>query len=275
MSATDMLIPDSLAWIGKRAADYLHVRGWCRRVMQERTGAVCQIGALRAAEQEPGEWVIARAVVRRRGQGEEWNDAPGRTRGEVEDALGGGGPITAPELADTFGPQWAEVCVVIRRAARLTCDERRRLATCREPGIQSVVNTHRGRFPHGHAATAHDAVLNLREAGGLPVGLSVTATAAALTTRHLIGSEGYTFTDYDRMTFGWRRALGPIHRDDPAPTTHGCAATGWQPIRPNSSTSQRTEPPHYDRARRQRHHDRTQRGGRDPGIARRALLGAR
>jgi hypothetical protein len=54
-TTTETHVPDGLAWIGKRAADYLHANGWCQRLMQDQHGAVCQTGALRAAEEEPGE----------------------------------------------------------------------------------------------------------------------------------------------------------------------------------------------------------------------------
>ena len=85
-------------------------------------------------------------------------------------------------LADTFGPQWQPIVVLVRRAAILTSAETKALDAAR--------------------AAARDAA---REA------------ARALVVRDQVG-DTFTQAHYDTLTRPWATVIGPVHPDD-APVT--------------------------------------------------------
>ena len=99
---------------------------WTQGAMRD-GDRMCLVGGLETCGLAPGEWLIARAVARRRGHGEQWNDEPSRTEGEVVGWLRTAQPITPGELADVFGPQWEHVCALVLRASRLNAVEGREL----------------------------------------------------------------------------------------------------------------------------------------------------
>jgi hypothetical protein len=222
-TTTETHVPDGLAWIGKRAADYLATRGWVQHRLRSETGAACQTGALRAVAESPGDWLLAGAVVRARGQGEVWNDQPNRTHAEVETALRDSGPITTAELTATFGPQWAELCELVRRAAVLAPGEAERLRAGTDTAhevlnhLAGLARAAAGETTGGPSWAAaqlscHATSISTR----LTPITTVTTAAIACSTRHAVGRDGYTRSDYDRLTHPWRATIGPLHPDDPA-----------------------------------------------------------
>ena len=93
--------------------------------------AVCAHGAVKTCKKlRPGDELILRAVMRRRGLTEDWNDTDGRTKAEVLARMRQI-DITDADLESTFGPNWRLVIAVIRRAAILSSDEALRLAAAR------------------------------------------------------------------------------------------------------------------------------------------------
>ena len=89
--------------------------------------AVCAHGAVKTCDAlRPGDEQIIRAVMRRRGLTEDWNDEDGRTKAEVL-TLMRQIEVSDADLAETFGPNWRLVIAVIRRAAILTPDEMKQL----------------------------------------------------------------------------------------------------------------------------------------------------
>ena len=155
--------------------DNLKGREWIQGEEQRADGAVCAHGAVMTCQGlRPGDAHIIRAVMRAKGLTEGWNDQSGRTKDEVIAKLGLLVGVTDEDLAETFGPSWALVVAVIRRAAVLTEDESRSLAASRDAA----------------RAAARDA-------------------AAGLMCRDLIGQYAYNL-----LTGPWRRTIGPIHPDD-------------------------------------------------------------
>ena len=156
---------------------------------------MCLVGALESCGLAPGEWLIARAVARHRDHGEGWNDADDRTETEVVGWLRTAEPITPDELADVFGPQWAQVCAVVLRAARLTVDEAKAINAAWDAAWGAA----RGAAWDAARDAAWDAALG---------------AAVALVSRDLIGQHGFTQTHYDTLTGPWRKVIGPVHPDD-------------------------------------------------------------
>ncbi len=156
---------------------------------------MCLVGALESCGLAPGEWLIARAVARHRDHGEGWNDADDRTETEVVGWLRTAEPITPDELADVFGPQWAQVCAVVLRAARLTVDEAKAINAAWDAAWGAA----RGAAGDAARDAAWDAALG---------------AAVALVSRDLIGQHGFTQTHYDTLTGPWRKVIGPVHPDD-------------------------------------------------------------
>ena len=120
--------------------DNLKARVWIQGEEQRPDGAVCAHGAVMTCQGlRPGdEWII-RAVMRTKGLTEGWNDQSGRTKDEVIAKLGLLVGVTDADLAETFGPSWALVVAVIRRAALLTPQEATDLAAARDAARAAVV----------------------------------------------------------------------------------------------------------------------------------------
>ena len=113
--------------------DNLKGREWIQGEEQRPDGAVCAHGAVMTCQGlRPGDAHIIRAVMRAKGLTEGWNDMSGRTKDEVIAKLGLLVGVTDEDLAETFGPSWALVVAVIRRAAVLTEGEARSLAAARD-----------------------------------------------------------------------------------------------------------------------------------------------
>ena len=176
---------------------------------------MCLVGGLESCELGPGEWLIARAVARHRGHGERWNDADGRTEAEVVGWLRTADPITPDELADVFGPQWAQVCAVVLRAARLTPAEAKALYAARGAAWgaarDAAWGVARGAARDAAWGAAWDAA---RDAAWDAARDAAWDAAWAIVVRDLIGTNGFTQDHYDTLTGPWRKVIGPVHPDD-------------------------------------------------------------
>ena len=180
---------------------------------------MCLVGALESCGLAPGEWLIARAVARHRDHGEGWNDADDRTETEVVGWLRTAEPITPDELADVFGPQWAQVCAVVLRAARLTVDEAKAINAAWDAAWGAARGAARdaawGAAWDAARDAACDAALGAARGAARDAAWGAAWDAArAIVVRDLIGTHGFTQAHYDTLTGPWRKVIGPVHPDD-------------------------------------------------------------
>ena len=104
------------------------IRGHWTQGAFEAGDKVCLHGGVRSCVTEPGDKHIVSAVLNHRGLTTGWNDQIGRTEVEVVGAvLALPTEVLPDELAEMFGPQWAEIVSLVRRCAVLTADEGGRL----------------------------------------------------------------------------------------------------------------------------------------------------
>ena len=105
------------------------IRGhWTQGQFEASDGDVCLHGGVRSCVTEPGDKYLVSAVLNHRGLTTGWNDQIGRTEVEVVGAvLALPTEVLPDELAEMFGPQWAEIVSLVRRCAVLTADEGGRL----------------------------------------------------------------------------------------------------------------------------------------------------
>jgi hypothetical protein len=123
---------------GETAAGVLDEHGWTQG-SYGRAGAVCLHGAIRLCQPHPGDAYLIEQVEARLGRwSTSWNDANGRTQGEVRAVLAAGLDYTDQDLADTFGPQWRAVVALVRRAAVLTPNEVVRLLAARAAAMDAA-----------------------------------------------------------------------------------------------------------------------------------------
>ena len=170
--------------------DNLKGREWIQGEEQRPDGAVCAHGAVMTCQGlRPGDAHIIRAVMRTKGLTEGWNDMSGRTKDEVIAKLGLLVGVTDENLAETFGPSWALVVNVIRRAAVLTEDEARSLAAAR--------------------AAAWDAAWDAARAAAWAAAWDAAWDAArAASVADLVGQHGLTQEHIDKLMAPWVQVLG-------------------------------------------------------------------
>ena len=151
---------------------------WVQGTWGNGEGSVCLHGAIRRCQPVPGDAYLIEQVAERLGWGTTWNDDKTTSWPMIRARLAHI-EITDADLADTFGPQWAAIVALVRRAAVLTTDEAEWLDAARYAAV----------------AAAWDA-------------------AGALAMRDLIGQHGFTQAHYDLLTGPWRTVIGPVHPDD-------------------------------------------------------------
>ena len=99
----------------------------------------------------------------------------GRTFDDVEQMIVGHREVMPHEMLGTFGPQWVYVAEFVRRVADMSVTE--------------------------VEATAQSAD-------------AASSAALALSTRHLIDTNGYTQQHYDLLVAPLAAVIGPVHPDD-------------------------------------------------------------
>lgn len=110
---------------------------------------------------------------------------------------------------EVFGPQGSHVVALIERARHLTPDEACTLAAMRDGGAVWVAAWNAAWGAAGDAA--RDAAwAAVGSAAWVAARNAVWDVAGALIVRDLINTR-----QYDALTGYWRRAIGPIHPDDP------------------------------------------------------------
>ena len=122
--------------------------------------------------------------MRYKGFTEEWNDAGIRSADDVLAALRAT-VVTDEDLAETFGPQWAAIVALIRRAAALTEREAQDLDAAWDATRDAAWDATRG-------------------------------ATRALLVRDLIGQHGFKQHHYNTLVAPWVKVAGPVHPDDQA-----------------------------------------------------------
>ena len=231
-----MKIAKQLSKRSKAAAEFMKTVGWAQGTMKDEKGRVCATGAVMYCQPKDGDEQIILQVLRRLDRAESFNDTDGRTMEEVYAALSA--DITDEQLADTFGPQWAEIVALVRRAATLTDAEVSEFgARYAAPYAARYTAPYAARDAAWYAAwyAARDAAWYAARgaasgaawgaargaASGAARGAASGAAwgaawgaASALVTRDLIGTGGYTQAHYDLLTREWRAVIGHTHPDD-------------------------------------------------------------
>jgi hypothetical protein len=228
MSATSL---DPLYKLPKSAAVYIAEHGWTQGTEVEADGKVCLTGALRLCSPVPGDSYLARAVLRRRGRAEDWNDRRGRTAGEVIGYLAET-EISDDDLAQTFGPQWREIVDQVRAISGATPAQIERLGaawgaarrgTAWDAAWGAAWDAARDAARDAAWDAARDAAWDAawgaawdaaRDAAWGAAWVAASGAARALPVRDLISKNGFTQEHYDILTGPWRKAIGPLHADD-------------------------------------------------------------
>ncbi len=184
--------------------DNLKGREWIQGEEQRPDGAVCAHGAVMTCQGlRPGDAHIIRAVMRTKGLTEGWNDQSGRTKDEVIAKLGLLVGVTDEDLAETFGPSWALVVAVIRRAAVLTEDEARSLAAAQAAARDAAA---RDAAWAAALAAARDAAA---QAAARDAAWDAAWDAAlAASVADLVGQHGLTQEHIDKLMAPWVQVLG-------------------------------------------------------------------
>jgi hypothetical protein len=195
----------------RAAANYMAEHGWTKGIERdEDDGSVCLTGAIRYCAPQNGDEYLVRAVLRRRGRAEAWNDADGRTDDEVLTYLRTA-EVTDADLAHTFGPQWEAIVALVRRAARLTEGE----AVALDAAWYATGYAARDAAWYATGYAARDAARDAAwRAAGAAARDAAWRAAWALAVRELIGQGGFTADHYRTLTGPWAQVIGPVHPDD-------------------------------------------------------------
>ena len=164
---------------------------WIQGENDDGQGHYCAHGAVLRQHCTPGDEHMWRRVMRKRGLGEEWNDAPGRTAAEVAERFAAiAAETTESDMAEVFGPQWEAIRDLVRRLAVLTPDDIDKLTAA--------------------WAAAWDAAW---DAAWAAARAAARAAALALVVRDLIG-ERFTRAHYDTLTAPLRAIGITVHPGD-------------------------------------------------------------
>ena len=169
----------------------LWTRGW--GTPDDSTQPTCLHGAIRFCAPVPGDAQLIEQVGARFGFGTFANDQAADFAA-VESLIRAHADISDDMLADTFGPQWQPIVVLVRRAAILTSAEAKALDAARAAALDAAWDAARAAARYA----ARDA-------------------ARALVARDQVG-DTFTQAHYDTLTRPWATVIGPVHPDD-APVT--------------------------------------------------------
>ena len=191
---------------------------WIQGENDDGQGHYCAHGAVLRQHCTPGDEHMWRRVMRKRGLGEEWNDAPGRTAAEVAERFAAiAAETTESDMAEVFGPQWEAVRDLVRRLAVLTPDDIDKLTAARAAAREAAREAARAAARAARAAAwdaaraaAWDAA---RAAAWDAAGDAAGDAALALVVRDLIG-ERFTRAHYDTLTAPLRAIGITVHPGD-------------------------------------------------------------
>ena len=191
---------------------------WTQGAWVTAEGQMCMHEGIKlCTEKQPGDFHLIRRVAVAEGWGTAWNDADGRTWDEVKAKVYDRAEIGPDRLEAVFGPQWAEIVALVRRAAVLTEDETARLGAVRLSASGSELymawSSARDATALGTARLA-GSIAAMGAALGSGVRNAVGDAATALAIRDRIGHYSFTQEHYDLLTEAWATAIGPVHPDD-------------------------------------------------------------
>ena len=188
----------------------LWVRNW--GTPDDSTQPTCLHGAIRFCAPVPGDAQLIEQVGARFGFGTFANDQAADFAA-VESLIRAHADISDDMLADTFGPQWQPIVVLVRRAAILTSAEAKALDAARTAALDAALDAARDA---ARAATraATRAAWDAARAAARDAALDA---ARALVARDQVG-DTFTQAHYDTLTRPWATVIGPVHPDD-APVT--------------------------------------------------------
>ena len=198
----------------------LWTRGW--GTPDDSTQPTCLHGAIRFCAPVPGDAQLIEQVGARFGFGTFANDQAADFAA-VESLIRAHADISDDMLADTFGPQWQPIVVLVRRAAILTSAETKALDAARTAARDAALDAARDAARAAtRAATraAWDATRAAWDAWDAARAAARAATldaARALVVRDQVG-DTFTQAHYDTLTRPWATVIGPVHPDD-APVT--------------------------------------------------------
>ena len=177
----------------------LWTRGW--GTPDDSTQPTCLHGAIRFCAPVPGDAQLIEQVGARFGFGTFANDQAADFAA-VESLIRAHADISDDMLADTFGPQWQPIVVLVRRAAILTSAETKALDAARDAAWDATLDA------------AWDATWDATLAAAWA---AARDAARALVVRDQVG-DTFTQAHYDTLTRPWATVIGPVHPDD-APVT--------------------------------------------------------
>ena len=213
----------------------LWTRGW--GTPDDSTQPTCLHGAIRFCAPVPGDAQLIEQVGARFGFGTFANDQAADFAA-VESLIRAHADISDDMLADTFGPQWQPIVVLVRRAAILTSAEAKALDAARDAAWaaarDAARDAARAAARDAARAAARDAALDAAWDATLAAARDATLAAAwdatlaaawaaardaarALVVRDQVG-DTFTQAHYDTLTRPWATVIGPVHPDD-APVT--------------------------------------------------------
>ena len=205
----------------------LWTRGW--GTPDDSTQPTCLHGAIRFCAPVPGDAQLIEQVGARFGFGTFANDQAADFAA-VESLIRAHADISDDMLADTFGPQWQPIVVLVRRAAILTSAEAKALDAARAAAWDAALDAalDAARYAARYAArdAALDAAWDAARAAARDAARAAARAAArdaardaarALVVRDQVG-DTFTQAHYDTLTRPWATVIGPVHPDD-APVT--------------------------------------------------------
>ncbi len=203
----------------------LWTRGW--GTPDDSTQPTCLHGAIRFCAPVPGDAQLIEQVGARFGFGTFANDQAADFAA-VESLIRAHADISDDMLADTFGPQWQPIVVLVRRAAILTSAETKALDAARAAARYAARYAARDAAWDAAWAAARDAARAATRAAWAATRAAWDAARAAardaaldaaraLVVRDQVG-DTFTQAHYDTLTRPWATVIGPVHPDD-APVT--------------------------------------------------------
>ena len=200
----------------------LWTRGW--GTPDDSTQPTCLHGAIRFCAPVPGDAQLIEQVGARFGFGTFANDQAADFAA-VESLIRAHADISDDMLADTFGPQWQPIVVLVRRAAILTSAEAKALDAARTAALDAALDAARDAARAATRAATRAAWDAARAAAWAAAGAAAWAAAChaagaaarALVVRDQVG-DTFTQAHYDTLTRPWATVIGPVHPDD-APVT--------------------------------------------------------
>ena len=188
----------------------LWTRGW--GTPDDSTQPTCLHGAIRFCAPVPGDAQLIEQVGARFGFGTFANDQAADFAA-VESLIRAHADISDDMLADTFGPQWQPIVVLVRRAAILTSAETKAL----DAALDAARDAARAAAWAAARAAWDAARAAARDAAWAAAWDAAREAARALVVRDQVG-DTFTQAHYDTLTRPWATVIGPVHPDD-APVT--------------------------------------------------------